>query len=744
MRFLIVLFILSAIVLGSTSDSLKAVVDGSEGRIKYDKSVELAKVLYESDNALAFEYLDGAIDFAETENEPVLLMKARYTKGDVFYNTGDFKAAGEEYKNSLIIAEKLNDTEFIYENCKQLGGVFYSLSDYKTSSIFYFKALDDAKMLNDEIKEANALRGLGVVFEGIKDFNKAHDFLNQSLEIYQKNGKMSDVADVYNNIAITYNFEDKPEEALNNFEKALSVYKNLNDVVRQAKIFNNMASIYVAQNKNDKAIENLEMSNEIFVKVGDRYGIALNDHNFGRAYFNMKDFKAAISYFDKSNMFAENMEVQELIMENYYFKAKADSATGDYKKAYEDLLKYTKADEKISSVSKQREIYEAQAKFELSQKEKQNFSLIRDNEFKKLEIEKQRQINNFFIIILLLIAGLALLAYRSFTQKAENQKLLKEYSEQIAELNKKLLEDIEKAKSELNESNEKLRKSEKEAARLDKLASLGTMVAGITHEIKNPTQVIKFSMDSVRLSLNDLALFIYDLIKLNKKQKKNSTQELKKLVEKHKVTKLFNDIKNLVISNKKSVDLIDQIVKSTANITHFNRETTDNLINDIVNDVLVIMRNSIKYSANVELALDPNLPRYKCSYQEISQILINLLTNARDAISDKGLSSGEGYIKVVTGTENSNIFIEVTDNGTGISQEDKDRIFEAFYTTKKSGAGQGLGLSIVKNIVDTYGGFISIRSEKNEGSTFRISFPVSDNADSSDKVINKSVEEADV
>jgi len=88
------------------------------------------------------------------------------------------------------------------------------------------------------------------------------------------------------------------------------------------------------------------------------------------------------------------------------------------------------------------------------------------------------------------------------------------------------------------------------------------------------------------------------------------------------------------------------------------------------------------------------------------------------------MNAGEGLIKIRTGVENGNIFIEVKDNGTGINQELLDKIFEAFYTTKTTGKGQGLGLSIVKSIVDIYGGFISVKSEVGEGTAFMIFFPL--------------------
>jgi signal transduction histidine kinase/pterin-4a-carbinolamine dehydratase len=724
MRLLVSIFIVCAVTYADTVDSLKSVISTLNGKVKYEKSVELANILSGEGDSLALVYINEAISFAQESNEPKILMKARLIKGNIFFNIGEFKTAGEEYKNSLILAEKHNDTEYLYENCKKLGGVFYSLSDYKTSSVFYFKALDLAKLMEDDLKQADILNDLGSVFDAIKDYDESLKFSNQALLIYQKYNRMPDIAKMYNNIAITFNNRNEHKEALETFEKALKIYRDGNSRLYEAIILNNMASIYVAMKNYVKAIDYLNTSNEIFRENSDSYGMALNNHIYGRAYYELKNYDTAKVYLKRSIDYAEDNGVVTLIKDNYYYKAKTDSVTGNYKDAFESLKKYVEADSKLNEETRHRDIYEVMSKNELLQKEKQNSSLIRDNEIKRLEIDKQKQINNFFIIIFTLLSGIILFAYQMYKIKTRNEKIIKEYSFRIEELNKKLQEDIEKAKAELNESNEKLRKTEKEAARIDKLVSLGTMVAGITHEIKNPTQVIKLSMDSVRLSLNDLAVFIYDLIKLNKNTGKKNSEEIKKLIEKHKVTKLFADIKNLVISNKKSVELIDQIVTSTTKISYFNRETTDNLLNDIISDVLVIMKNSIKYSASIEVELDPNLPRYKCNYQEISQVVINLLTNARDAITESDKHSGDGLIRIKTGVENDRIFIEVTDNGIGIKQDETDKIFEAFYTTKTTGKGQGLGLSIVKSIADIYGGFIAVKSEPGEATSFKIFFPL--------------------
>ena len=723
MKYFILILIYTALLLPHDRETMEKEISGLTGKAKIEKTVELAEMIYQDDEETAMALVDNAIQFSSSAEEPVILMKSYFTKGDIYYNTGRYREAGEEYKNSLKIAETVSNTEYLFKNCKNLGGVFYYLSDFKTASIFFYKALEIADSLQDEVKQADIYNDLGSIRDEMKDYDKAVEFYNNALEIYSKKNDELEIAKVYNNIAITLNNKKELDSALTMFEKALEIYKKNGKELNQAIILNNMGSIYIDKKNINKAINSLNISEKIFKKNSDTFGLALNEHNFGKAYFDKKDFGKAESYFISSNKRAEEMGVRFLIRDNYLNMAKLDSSRSRFKNAYNNYQKFVKLNEEILKEENKREIEEVTSKYELAQKEKQNFSLIRDNEVKRLELDKQRQINNFFIILFALLIGISYFAYRSYMLKSKNEELLREYSEEIDNFNKKLLDEIEKSKKELNESNDKLVKAEKEAARMDKLASLGTMVAGITHEIKNPTQVIKLSMDTIRLSLNDLAVFIYGLIKLCK-SRKGSAEEIKKLIEKHKVKKLFNDIKHLVISNQKSVELIDNVVSSTTKISRFNRETNDNSLNEIIQDVLVIIKNSIKYSAEIKVQESEAPALLKCNYQEMAQILINLLTNARDAIEAKENFTGEGVITIATGVHDESVYIEVSDNGIGMSSEEKDKAFDQFYSTKTNGNGQGLGLYIVKTITDTYGGTIEIDSEAGEGTKFRIIFPI--------------------
>ncbi|MDD3618366.1 MAG: ATP-binding protein, partial [Desulfobulbaceae bacterium] len=118
----------------------------------------------------------------------------------------------------------------------------------------------------------------------------------------------------------------------------------------------------------------------------------------------------------------------------------------------------------------------------------------------------------------------------------------------------------------------------------------------------------------------------------------------------------------------------------------------------------------------------PHLPRFQGLPQEMGQVFINLIMNARDAIREKGLSRKDGRIKITTSYNGKRKCLEARfeDNGTGIKKEIIDRIFDPFFTTKEVGTGTGLGLNLCHRIVDTHGGEIFVESEEGKGSSFTV------------------------
>ncbi len=140
-----------------------------------------------------------------------------------------------------------------------------------------------------------------------------------------------------------------------------------------------------------------------------------------------------------------------------------------------------------------------------------------------------------------------------------------------------------------------------------------------------------------------------------------------------------------------------------------------------------ITRNRWKYAADLELELDPDLPTLRCVAAEVNQVLLNLIVNAADAISEKhGDNSGQkGLITVRTRSDEAHIVIEVEDTGGGVPDEIRGRIFDPFFTTKDVGKGTGQGLAISYDVVvNKHGGTLEVESTPGVGSLFRVTIPV--------------------
>jgi signal transduction histidine kinase len=226
-----------------------------------------------------------------------------------------------------------------------------------------------------------------------------------------------------------------------------------------------------------------------------------------------------------------------------------------------------------------------------------------------------------------------------------------------------------------------------------KMASLGTLAAGIAHEINTPLQVITGLSESM----------IKDLKELN-------------LLEGERPERQLNTI-------NRNAWRVAEIVRSLQHYVYPTREQSSEVsLNDLVKDTLILIEHQLKTWSNIEIHsnLAQDLPPFVCDRNKIIQVLINLLTNARDAMPRGGtITIDTSYLP-----QRETIALEIADTGAGMPEEVRTRIFEPFFTTKVVGKGTGLGLSIVQGIIRSHGGVIQVESAKDKGTRFTITLPV--------------------
>lgn len=277
--------------------------------------------------------------------------------------------------------------------------------------------------------------------------------------------------------------------------------------------------------------------------------------------------------------------------------------------------------------------------------------------------------------------------------------------------------------TERNMAQEALLESQNRIIKQEKLAALGTMVAGIAHEINNPAQAIRFSMDNLKINIDYVKMLLNEIkryMDADQSRLAEGKEHLRRMIDEIRMDLVLEAIDDITNRNINSVDRIDNIVKSTKRMAHSEESFTECDLNTIINDAVVLTHNQVKYDLEVVLNLEPELPPFQGMAQELGQVFINLILNARDAVREKGLSREEGRITITTFYIKTRKCLEAIfeDNGSGIKQEHINKIFDPFFTTKNIGSGTGLGLSLCHRIVEAHGGEICVDSEPGKGTTF--------------------------
>jgi signal transduction histidine kinase len=181
---------------------------------------------------------------------------------------------------------------------------------------------------------------------------------------------------------------------------------------------------------------------------------------------------------------------------------------------------------------------------------------------------------------------------------------------------------------------------------------------------------------------------------------------------------LREDVPELLKECKDGLGRVTRIVNNLREFTHVDDASWAPAdINAALESALNVAGNALKYKAEVIKELAP-LPPVTCIVAQLGQVFVNLLVNAAQAIAERGT------VTVRTGVADDQVWIEISDTGTGMSPETQKRLFEPFYTTKPVGQGTGLGLSISWEIVARHHGTLQVQSHQGQGSCFRITLPI--------------------
>ncbi|MGI9532396.1 sensor histidine kinase [Lutimonas sp.] len=303
--------------------------------------------------------------------------------------------------------------------------------------------------------------------------------------------------------------------------------------------------------------------------------------------------------------------------------------------------------------------------------------------------------------VLFLLLGIAILNYRSRWLKKENRILEEKVNERTQELNKTI--------NELKGTQSQLIQSEK-------MASLGELTAGIAHEIQNPMNFIN-NFSEVTIELID---------EMNEELEKGDLGEAKDISK-----DIVQNLEKITHHGKRASSIVKGMLEHSRNSSG-KKEFVD--LNVLSDEYLRLAYHGLRakdksFNADFQTDFDETLPKVEIIPQDIGRVVLNIINNAFFAVTSiPEKDQVEGFkpqVTVSTKKLKNQARISIKDNGPGIPQEIKDKIFQPFFTTKPTGKGTGLGLSLAYDIVTTgHGGAIELNTEPGKGTEFVIYIPI--------------------
>jgi len=372
----------------------------------------------------------------------------------------------------------------------------------------------------------------------------------------------------------------------------------------------------------------------------------------------------------------------------------------------------------------------------------------KDIEAGKAKVKNTSIMVSCFVLLFGILIGLWLarnisipvLALRDAARKVGegdlNQKIKRIHRDEIGQLEKafnKMIDDLDKTTNDLNEKNlvlsatndtlndtlVELKKTHAQLVQSEKMASLGELTAGIAHEIQNPLNFV-----------NNFSEVSIELIEEVLEERAKSEAEKDPTLEAELLEDISKNLEKINHHGKRADAIVKGMLMHSRTSTGIKEPTA---INALCDEYLRLSYHGLRakdksFNATIKTDFDASIPMIDTVSQDVGRVILNLLTNAFYAVNEKKHQNPTGYeptVSVTTKSLEGKIEIRVADNGNGVPKKVIDKIFQPFFTTKPTGQGTGLGLSLSYDIItQAHGGELIVETKEGEGTEFIIRLPV--------------------
>lgn len=609
-----------------------------------------------------------------------------------------------------------------------LGNAFQTKGNFKLSMGYYEQAYQLAQKTNYQKTLPGILNNIGLIYMNQGNYAAALNKFYDGLKTAGANNNKMLVGTILNNIGNVHFFQRKMKEAEDDYENMLVIAKEMRDTGKMIFAYNNMGEVSLEQDSIKKALGNFTIAYNLLSVANNPEMLAATTRNLGFVFYKLDSLPKAIHYFETAIRLSKQQGNNIATCKALIALAKAQNKKGAQNEALPNGLASLALAEEMGQTQLIRDaseivstIYEALGNDKQALKNYQLFKVSSDSinnseseraaatykaayEFSKKELEfKRKELQQRWLILSAFGALLSLGVIIWLVNR--NRKKLHQANKGLQ--HKNFLVAAEKAKAE--EALTLLKATQSQLIQSEKMASLGELTAGIAHEIQNP--------------LN----FVNNFSDVNKEL----LEEMKNEIGNNNIAAAIA-LANDIISNEEKIShhgkRADAIVKGMLQHSRGGngiKEPTN--INALVEESLRLSYNAFRgkdksFNSAIQTNFDTSIEKATIVSQDIARVVLNLCNNAFYAVNEKKKLDGvlyEPLVSVTTKKTGHKIFIHIKDNGNGIPAKIADKIFQPFFTTKPTGQGTGLGLSLSHDIVTKgHGGELKVITEEGVGSEF--------------------------
>jgi two-component system, NtrC family, sensor kinase len=603
---------------------------------------------------------------------------------------------------SLTWSRKINFNYGESSSLHALGVLYRILGDYPKALDITFEGLQIAENHLLIVPTLRCLNGIGLIYLELNDNSKAISYFQRGLMTAIDNHDLYWTAQLQANIGSPFKNRNQIDSAFYYVNKALIKADSLKGTFLPKMVFRLMSEIQFEMGNYQNAFENVHKSLLINQKTNDHRSLSGD-------YTTLSVFFKKLNQVDSSIFYAKKglIESQKIKHKAGVLKASKLLAELYEPKDIKEALYYYKiansTNDELYGSAKTLDLQRTLAEEQERQRQKDTFRIAHENKLKQYA----------YLISLAILFLFAFLLYRNNRMKQKANVILQEQKDKV------------------ENTLTQLKTTQTQLIQKEKLASLGELTAGIAHEIQNPLNFVNnFSELSV-----DLA--------------KDLKEEIHKPnIDKEYVEELLTDLsqnqEKINHHGKRASSIVKGMLEHSRASTGV-KELTD--INKLADEYLRLSYHGLRakdksFNADFKTDFDENLPKISIIQQDIGRVLLNLINNAFYAVNEKNRQNIErNEIPKPFGTEgvsfkptvtistqviDNQIVIKVKDNGMGMSESVRAKVFQPFFTTKPTGSGTGLGLSLAYDIVTKgHSGTLEVVStEGGVGSEFSIQLPI--------------------